>query len=488
MIKVLTLDTALCLPAPEIRAVTDGRLVAVLSGVSMTKGLKFVLCPSSARFFDKPIDQYYQTDFLSTAHTVLEQLKIAGPTLEYWAECQGCSIIDTPEELNAIAALGIWHLDVLKTWLAERQFLIIAFLRTYQLPTPVTETAIPKVGKFIGLSNPIQVHQKRPILEDLLFRHRLEQAQAFQLPKHSELEALNTALEQSTLVANPAAQAFQSNLRHVLDWKPVPVPKADSQNTDWINQIAALGERSKELDAGKSNYRAGTEFEDIVRKSLEFLGFTINYYHQGKAGGLDLVCSEPYLLIGECKAGKSIPNTTAVQLLNLGTLRLKTKEAFNRSKKIIIGPGIPTTQLADAAKVHGMAIINPHTLEKLVKLQHQHPGSIDLIELKKYLIDGRADDEVTLYIEQIKSKLHLRSFIVKQVREYLLNAKAQSANVDSLHAVYTVSNPPKRLSRKEFYDILVELASPFSGYLGRQQTPNGDDSFYFLRYFIVGES
>ena len=38
------------------------------------------------------------------------------------------------------------------------QLLIITFLRTYQLPTPVVETAAPKIGKFIGLSNRSEEH------------------------------------------------------------------------------------------------------------------------------------------------------------------------------------------------------------------------------------------------------------------------------------------------------------------------------------------
>ena len=139
-----------------------------------------------------------------------------------------------------------------------------------------------------------------------------------------------------------------------------------------------MGNRTKELDTDKSNYQAGTDFEIVVRDSLEFLGSTTDYAHKGGAGGLDLLCSKPYPLVGECKSGKKIPNDTAVQLLNLGTLRLQDKETLAKATKLIIGPGVPTTQLMDAAKVHGMAIMNPETLEKLVKLQSNYPNSVDL--------------------------------------------------------------------------------------------------------------
>lgn len=217
------------------------------------------------------------------------------------------------------------------------------------------------------------------------------------------------------------------------------------------------------------------------------MGFKIDYAHRGGAGGLDLSCSEPYTLIGECKSGRKIPNDTAIQLLNLGTLRLSNKETFNKAVKIIIGPGSPTDQLEKAAKVHGMAIINPYTLEKLVHLQYQHPGSIDLIELKQYLLDGRADNEVSHYIALVKNRLKLRAYIVAQVKQYLLDAKAQAANLDSLHAVYLVSKPPERLSREEFLNILIELSSPLSGYLGRYKKEDNSDCFYFLRDLVVAE-
>lgn len=74
---------------------------------------------------------------------------------------------------------------------------------------------------------------------------------------------------------------------------------------------------------------------------------------------------------------------------------------------------------------------------------------------------------------------------VALVRQYLLNAKAKAANLDSLHAVYMISNPPKRLSREEFHNILIELSSPLAGYLGREQDADGCDLFYFLRDLAI---
>lgn len=489
MDSLITLDRALCFPAADVQALADGRVVGLISGVSLSHGARFVLYPDSSTFLAFEPERCYQAKFQSVARAVLAHRELHqespnGTTsveLQYWAECQGCRIVDSAEELEAIAAIGIWQQEFLQTWLTQRQYVILAFLRAYQLPETVVETVPAKVGKFVGLSQPIRIHHRLPVLADTLFRQRLELDQALGPPLHPELEELEAMLAKSLHAHHLATQTLLADLKSILGWRPVSYPPADPTTIAWMTQIAALGERSKELDQGKSNYQAGTDFEIAVRKSLEFLGFKIDYAHHGGAGGLDLSCSEPYLLIGECKAGKKIPNDTAVQLLNLGTLRLENKEAFDQAAKLIIGPGNPTDQLEKAAVVHGMSILNPYTLEKLVQLQHQYPGSIDLIELKQYLKDGRADDEVSDYIDRVRAGIHLRALIIDQVREFLLNAKSKAANLDSLHAVYTVSNPPKRLTREEFHNILIELASPLAGYLGRESTVNGNDCFYFLR-------
>ena len=267
-----------------------------------------------------------------------------------------------------------------------------------------------------------------------------------------------------------------------MGWTSEALTQVSDSQPAWINTIAELGDRSKEQDTGKNNYQAGTDFENVVRDSLEFLGFTIDYAHKGGAGSLDLFCSKPYPLVGECKAGKKIPNDTAVQLLNLGTLRLKSEGQLKKSAKLIIGPGKPTKQLEDAAKVHGMPIISPETLEKLVKLQSQYRGSVDLFKLKVYLQPGQTDNEVEKYITQVEKDIKLRSHLVQLVRNYLQNTGMEAAGVDALHGAYFGSNPPQPLQTAEMHEILIELSSPLTGYLGRIKGSNWtSDRFYYLR-------
>jgi hypothetical protein len=319
-----------------------------------------------------------------------------------------------------------------------------------------------------------------PVVSEASFNKRKALLLAGQAYPHKDLEAFQFQVEQISS-DNPAAKQLNHDIKQFLGWNSDAATKQSDPDLDWINNIAALGDRSKEQDTEKSNYQAGTDFENVVRDSLEFLGFTIDYSHKGGAGGLDLFCSKPYPLVGECKAGRKIPNTTAVQLLNLGTLRLQSKERFRQAAKLIIGPGEPTKQLEEAAEIQGMAIINPETLEKLVKLQSKYPGSVDLFQLKEYLKPGQADDEVEKYIEQVSKQIKLRSHIVQLVKTYLKNTGSERVSVHALHGAYVMSHPPVPLTPEALQEILVELASPLTGYLGRKKGKDGSDRFYFLR-------
>jgi hypothetical protein len=316
-------------------------------------------------------------------------------------------------------------------------------------------------------------------LSDRIFTQRRRQLEKLEPPLHPELEELQSAIAQ---LDNPDAQQLNNEIRQFLGWaNHLPTQQLNSQPA-WINTITELGNRTKEQDTEKSNYQAGTDFENVVRDSLEFLGFTIDYSHKGGAGGLDLFCSKPYPLVGECKAGRKIPNTTAVQLLNLGTLRLQSKERFRQAAKLIIGPGEPTKQLEEAAEIQGMAIINPETLEKLVKLQSNYPGSVDLFQLKEYLKPGQANDEVEKYIQQVSKEIKLRSHLVQLVKNFLEDAGLDQAGVDALYGAYFGSKPPQPLQLREMHEILVELSSPLTGYVGRIKGSDWQrDRFYFLR-------
>ncbi len=57
-----------------------------------------------------------------------------------------------------------------------------------------------------------------------------------------------------------------------------------------------------------------------------------------------------------------------------------------------------------------------------------------------------------------------------------------STGVEALYGAYSVSQPPQALQIKEMHEILVELSSSLTGYLGRIKGADlKSDKFCFLR-------
>ncbi|MCF3578712.1 DUF1802 family protein, partial [Planktothrix agardhii] len=490
---------ALSLPAPEVSALTQGRMILVLPSLFLGTGQSFFLYPAETSCGDISLEEIYRSSFLPDAKIALNQAQNNPVLIKSWAKCELCHrLYDQPELLEKLAQLTIWTGEGLRAKIEEKNLKNLAYLRVYKLPEPFEIEAIAessaKIGKFLGLSISANVSESIPILDDITFAKRQLSIKNLESPEHPELEELENAIAQYpndhlSQKEQIGLQQLKANIHDFLGWKIASSLNLNQLDLEWINEIAVLGNGSKELDEGKSNYQAGTDFENIVKKSLEFLGFTIDYAHKGGAGGLDLFCSQPYPLVGECKAGRKIPNDTAVQLLNLGTLRLNDEKLLKDAIKLIIGPSEPTKQLNKAAKVHKMTIINPETLEKLVKLQAQYPGSVDLIELKKYFKKekedqeewGQMDDNIDKYIKIVFNRLQLRSHIIKVVKDYLNNAQMEEATVSGIHGLYC-SNQPQFLSERELHEILVELSSPLAGYVGRKKAEDWrNDRFYYLR-------
>jgi hypothetical protein len=394
-------------------------------------------------------------------------------TVDLWAECKSCESIDNTFDLLKLSQLTALPIEELESIFQQRASIFLLVLRVYKLPNPI-QVQQQSTGNFVPLPESINIFEKISILDDEQFQQIQDQSK--------DLELLIIPNQSPDIVLDD--DVFLEINPNIMTVEPQEVTDEETQpnnSLSWIKTISTLGDRSIETDTGKNNWQAGTDFENIVRKALEFLGFKADYTHKGGAGGLDLLCLEPYALFGECKAGKKIPNDTAVQLLNLGTLR--RGDLFPKAVKLIIGAGKPTTQLEDAAKAHGMAIINAVTLQKLVELKSTHSGSIDLIELRKYFVGGQSNQEIDKYIEKVTNEMKLRSHIVNLVK----NHHEDRISVESIFSVYPYSNPPQPIPKSEdlrgtLRDILIELSSPLVGYLGRvEEDGKKCDRFYYLR-------
>lgn len=481
-VNFVNLDTALRLPAPDIEALIQGRAIAAMPRTFIDPGRQFALYPADASINLLPTEQHYRSNFLSIAQTAFAQLKPETVTIKAWAKCELCQIIDNSEALEALSGLTIWTEEALQQILSQRPYIFLTYLRVYQLLQPLEVPVNPK-GNFVSLPNLLTVTESSPVLSDRIFTQRRQQLELRLPPPHPELEELQNAIALLS-ATNPAAEELDQSIRIFLGWSRNQTAKRIDSDLAWIQKIAEVGNSSE-----------GQEFEKLVRRSLIKLGFTnsnsnpkasLDPQATGGAGGIDFYCEKPYPVVGECKASKkeSVPNSVTAQLIHLGHTHLGKAE-FDRAIKLIVAAGPLTPPALQAAIENQMNAIRPETLQRLVELQAQYKNSIDLLELKLCLQQapfGLADDKVNRYIDKVNQDIKLRSHLVQLVKNYLQNTGLDNAGVEALHGAYFGSNPPQPLKTEEMHDILIELSSPLTGYLGRKKGSDWrSDRFYFLR-------
>jgi hypothetical protein len=487
MTNLVSIPTALCLPAPDIEALVQGRMVTVMPRTFINPGQQFVLHPCDVSTNLLPVEQYYRSSFLPIARTTLTHLGSETALIKAWARCESCQGVSDTKALAVLSQLTVWTEEGLQEVLRQQQHIFLTYLRVYQLPQPIEVAINPstkdKIGKFIGLPNSLIISESLPVLSDRLFTQRRHQLEKPEPPPHPELEELQSAIALLS-ATNPAAEELDQSIRIFLGWSSNQTAKRIDSDLAWIQKIAEVGNSSE-----------GQEFEKLVRRSLIKLGFTnsnsnpkasLDPQATGGAGGIDFYCEKPYPVVGECKASKkeSVPNSVTAQLIHLGHTHLGKAE-FDRAIKLIVAAGPLTPPALQAAIENQMNAIRPETLQRLVKLQAQHKNSIDLLELKLCLQQapfGLADDKVDSYIDKVNQDIKLRSHLVQLVKTFLENTGLDQAGVDALYGAYFGSNPPQPLQLREMHEILIELSSPLTGYVGRIKGSDWQrDRFYFLR-------
>ena len=380
----LSLETALKLPAPDVEALIQGRSIAAIPRSFLEVGKVFALYPTDVSNNLLPVEQQYSSNFLTIAKNTISQLHPEGVIIKTWAKCELCQILDKSESLELLSPLTIWTTEALQQILAKRPYIFLAYLRVYSLPEPMVMSADSQ-GKFVALPKSISVTDNYPILTNTAFSQRRHQLENRLPPLHPQLEELQSAILQ---LNDEKAASFVEKINQFLGWKSNQNTQQIYPNLDWISTINDLGTATT-----GGNYEKGTAFEQIVHKSLKFLGFDVDSNAKGGAGGMDVYCKKPYPLVGECKAGKSIGNMAVKELVELGGTHLGT-DHFLGAIKLVIGPGEPTKPLLKAANEWKVSIINPMTLQKLVELEAKYPGSVNLIELKPYLEAGQIDSKI----------------------------------------------------------------------------------------------
>ncbi|MDB9511020.1 DUF1802 family protein [Kamptonema animale CS-326] len=486
MSESILLQTALALPVPDIEALIQGQSIVAMPRLFLNPGRKFALYPTDTSIKLLPHEQHYRSSFLPMAKTSLAQLNSDKILIKAWAKCELCQMLNDPESLKALSQLTIWTTELLEQTLVQRPHIFLAHLRVYLLPEPL-EMPVHLSSNFVPLPTSLNVNDSSPVLSDTIFAQRRQKLEKLEPPEHPELEELQSAIALLS-TTNPTAKKLDVELKMFLGWssdKPVKLIKPE---LSWINTIAALGNRSIELEEKKSNYQAGTDFENVTRQSLEFLGFKVENAYKGGAGGLDLFCSKPYPLVGECKAGRLIPSRTAEELIKLGGMHL-SRDKFLESTKLVIGPGNSSVDMLKAAQEWKISIINAMTLQKLVELKAKYPGAVNLVELKPYLETGRQiDDRINDYIEKIEREIRLRSQIIQAVKQLCSDSDFPTVVEIKVQYNATFATTDSKLTNESVKDLTIELSSPLTGYLGRIKGESlGSDRFYFLRDLPVDE-
>ncbi|MCA2734787.1 MAG: DUF1802 family protein [Pseudanabaena sp. M135S2SP2A07QC] len=394
-------------------------------------------------------------------------------TVDLWAECKNCESIDNTFDLLKLSQLTALPIEELESIFQQRASIFLVVLRVYKLSNPI-QVQQQSTGNFVPLPESITIFEKIPILDDEQFQQIQDQS------KDLELSIISSQFPDIALDDEDFLR-INSNILSAETQEVIDEENQINDSLSWIKTISKLGDRSIETDTGKNNWEAGTDFENIAKQGLEFLGFTIDESHKGGAGGLDLFCSKPYPLTGECKAGKSVPSRTTEELLKLGGMRLGI-DKFLESKKLIIGAGKVSNDVITASHEWKVSIIKAMTLQKLVELKAKYDGAVNLFELKQYMQAGQIDDKIHEYIQKVESDIKLRSHVVQTVKNFLLNNSFKEVETNVIFGLYAGSNPPKSLSTEELKEILIELSSPLAGYLGRvEEKGKKCDRFYYLR-------
>lgn len=477
MSNLILVDTALRLPSPDIEALIRGRSLVALPQQFIEPGY-YALYPGDAAVNVLPLARYYRSSFLPIAQNVMAQFDPNAVTIKAWAKCDRCQIIVDTASLEILSELTIWTVAALREILVRRSHIFLAFFRVYLLSEPIEMSEIVHPDdEFVPLFPPAIVSQRMPVLSESIFTRRRQKLEKMEPPEHPELEALYGEIAPLSL-NNPAQRALEREIQLFLGWAQTSILSPTNPDLTWIKTISQVG-----------NSGDGEEFEKLVRRSLIELGFSGAELHPhltAGPGGLDIYCEEPYLLVGTCKASSAdtVRDETPTQLLKLGIKNLG-KERFDCSLKLIVAAGELRIYTLRTARVHQMNVIRPETLERLVALQATYKGSVDLLELKQCLQQdpyGLADDKVNSYIDKVKENIELRSRIVKLIKRHLENARLYFVGVEAIHALYVNSSPHQQLNTRELYEILIELSSPLTGYLGRIKGRDwASDRFYYLR-------
>ncbi len=137
-----------------------------------------------------------------------------------------------------------------------------------------------------------------------------------------------------------------------------------------------------------------------------------------------------------------------------------------------------------------MNVLRPETLETLIKLQANYPGSVDLQELKENLnaapFGEEADRQLENYIQTLQARIKQRADIISALKVAIDTANSSSMTVGnfvfSLKFIDDNYKYLNQLGEQGIYELLIELSSPLTGYIRREKKGDWrEDCFSVIR-------
>jgi hypothetical protein len=116
MDKSVLLRTALCLPAPDVEALMQGRMIAAIPHQSIRPGQQFALYPSNILISSLPVEQHYRSNFLPIAKTVFNSLGSEKIWIKAWAKCEHKEYLYNADFFDALSQLTVWTSEALQRY------------------------------------------------------------------------------------------------------------------------------------------------------------------------------------------------------------------------------------------------------------------------------------------------------------------------------------------------------------------------------------
>jgi hypothetical protein len=462
------LNISLCLPELDIVALAQKHTIVAVTERFIVPDKSFVLLPCRQLLDSVKAELPYQPQVFNALKASSNQPGMA----MYWAQCMFCQQVVDESAIELISDRTIWTQAALLSHLKTRGKLFLSFLQVYELleAVPVDiEPVCDQLYRFLPLPRHLEVTPQGAVLSDAEFGAA---KQALLEPANLSSGSFGTNNTEEEISSPPAANVLNS--------------------PDWVSKISEIGNSSE-----------GHTFEKLVRKALLELGFS-NSQNQpatsldpnatGGAGGLDFYADYPYPIVGECKATSTdkINSNATSQLIVLGMKHLL--DDYQHCVKLVVAAGKITHDAHQIAEAHGINVIRPETLQALVELKLKYENSVDLDDLKIYLKNPpfsiAANDHLLAFMQELKDDLkHTEQGFQQgvQIIQTIKDLSAQTIHkgqkafvIVEIRAHYNAKYQPL-MTDEATKDILIELSSPFSGFLARKHLPGDQERFYWVK-------